>query len=92
MTFRNHSVQPVTIAGVKGFQVQCLYRDCSDSMWEPMAHAAVFQTRERAERMLKRVKTKASWEYDWSQWGVPVSHTLSVCSAVQNHVHVYSPL
>lgn len=92
MSITKHEVKPVTIAGVKGYQVQALYRDCSDSFWEPIAHAAVFRTPERAQRMLERIKRTGSWQYNWAYWGAPVgSYTSSSC-AIQTSVAPFSPL
>jgi hypothetical protein len=93
MTFRNFKVQPVVIAGVPGFQVQAIWRACSDSLWETMAHAAVFPTRERAERMMARIQAKPWWEWSGKGcWGVPVGRGLSNLDYIQEHVAVYCPL
>jgi len=93
MTYRNLEVKPVNIAGVPGFQIQGIWRACSDSFWETVAHAAIFPTSERAERFLKRVKATPWWEWKGSgQWGVPVSHVLSNTDYIQHHAPVYCPV
>jgi hypothetical protein len=48
MSIRDLTVCEIKIHGMKGYQVQGLYRPCSDSFWEPVAHAAVFKDRLRA--------------------------------------------
>jgi hypothetical protein len=71
MLARNFNVIEVEINGMSGYQVQGWYRDCSDSMFETVAHAAVFRDRARAERFLKRSKP---FPKDWKHWGKPVDH------------------
>ncbi len=92
MMMIKHEVKEVKICGQVGFQIQALYRDCSDSFWEPVAHAAVFSERARAERLLERVKRKGSWEIDWSQWGVAPGYALSVTCAIQRYAPFYCVL
>jgi hypothetical protein len=92
MAIRQLQVKPVTIRGAAGFQVQCLWSMDSDSMYEQLAHAAVFRCRQRAERFLARIKSKPSWNWDWSQWGVPADCGLSNLDYVQAHAPVYSVL
>ena len=53
---RNLQVVKVNIKGMDGFQIQGLNRACSDSLWEPIAHAAVFREEKRAERFLQKVR------------------------------------
>jgi hypothetical protein len=100
MTIRNLEIKQVTIAGIAGFQIQGIYRDCSDSFWETIAHAAVFKDRRRAERFLEKVKAVPSWEYGRlktggypeQQWGAPVGAYTSVSNLIQTNVAAYSPL
>jgi len=88
----HHEVKRVEICGMVGWQIHALRRDCSDSMYEPVAHAAVFRQPERAAAMLERVRRKPSWEYDWSQWGVPVGSYVSPADAWKGHVAPYTVL
>ena len=46
---RNLQVVKVNIKGMDGFQIQGLDLACSDSHWEPIAHAAIFRDEKRAE-------------------------------------------
>ena len=62
---RNLEVVEVNINGMVGFQIQGIWRACSDSLWETIAHAAVFRDRVRANKFLAKVKTRPSWEYNW---------------------------
>ena len=92
MSVCNLNVVKVQIRGMIGYQVQCWYRDCSDSLFEALAHAAVFQDRCRAERFLQKCGTRPSWQWDWSQWGKPVDHVPSPLDACGHPVSVYSVL
>jgi hypothetical protein len=89
---RNVEVAQVNIQGMVGYQVQCLYMDSSDGMFECIAHAAVFRTAKRAEAMKQRILSKATWSWDWSVWGRPVGTYFSVCDAIQAHVAAFSVL
>ena len=89
---RDLTVVEVTIHGMRGYQVQGLWRDCSDSFWETMAHAAVFRNRDRALRFMNRCKSKPSWNYNWAHWGKPANYIHSYADAVQQSVAVYSVL
>jgi hypothetical protein len=72
-------VKQVSIKGQVGFQVQGLYRQCSDSYYEPVAHAAVFRDQARAENFLKRIRfSKSPWQYDYSNWSVSDDRQLPV--------------
>ena len=85
----NFSVTQVEINGMLGYQVQGFYRDCSDSLFERVAHAAVFRDRARAERFLQRSKP---FPNDWKHWGKPVDYVQSDIDAIQGHVDVYTVL
>ena len=86
-------VKEVNVKGQIGFQICALYRDCSDSFYEPIVHAAIFPNRERAEKFLKRaIRRKSPWEYDFSQWGVSPSCGLSNSCAIQFYAPIYSVL
>jgi len=89
---RDLQVVEVQIHGVTGYQVQGNWRACSDSLWETMAHAAVFRDRARAERFLAKVKTRSSWEWNWQHWGKPSNYIHSKIDAIQSSVTVYSVL
>ena len=90
MSIRDLTVCEIKIHGMKGYQVQGLYRPCSDSFWEPVAHAAVFKDHLRAEKFLKKCKSRPSWEYDWEHWGKPADYVRSLADYVQQSVAVYS--
>lgn len=89
---RDLQVVEVKIHGMTGYQVQALWRDCSDSLWETIAHAAVFRDRARAERFLKKCGSRSSWEYNWRHWGKPANYIHSFADAIQGSVAVYSVL
>lgn len=89
---KNLKVVPINVAGMAGFQIQGIHRACSDSLWEVVAHAAVFRDQARAERFLQKVKGKSSWDYDMKYWGVPHDHRISVIDAFQGHVAPFSVL
>jgi len=46
---RNLSVVNVNVKGMIGYQIQGIHRACSDSLWETVAHAAIFRDKARAE-------------------------------------------
>jgi hypothetical protein len=92
MSVTNLQVQEVSIAGVVGYQVQGYQRACSDSLWERLAHNAVFRDRTRAERFLRAVCRKPSWEWTWTNWGAPHDAVISDCDAFQGRVTVYTVL
>lgn len=92
---RNLRIEAVTIAGVSGWQVQGDWRACSDSLWEPLAHAAVFVQAEydRAEKLLAKMRSKPSWEWSGKGcWGVPIGNGLSKIDYIQAHVAAYTVL
>lgn len=89
---RNLCVVEVKIHGMIGYQIQGLYRDCSDSFWETVAHAAVFRDRARAEKFLKKCGSRPGWEYNWKHWGKPANYIHSFVDAIQTPVAVYSVL
>jgi len=89
MSVRNLSVVEVQINGMSGYQVQGWYRDCSDSLFEAVAHAAVFRDRARAERFLERSKP---YPKDWKHWGKPANHRSSPVDAFKGSVAVYTVL
>jgi hypothetical protein len=69
MSIRNLKVVPVTFRNeVVGFRVGGITRDCPDSLWDPIAHRAVFRTRERAEAFLARVCNVAPWSLNLKEW------------------------
>lgn len=54
MAIRNFAVEPVLFRKeVVGYSIVGLYRDCSDSFWEPITHNAIFRTKERAEKFFQ---------------------------------------
>ncbi len=89
---RSLEVAAVKINGMIGYQIHGLHRACSDSLWEVVAHAAVFRDKARAERFLKKVMSKPSWNYDWQYWGVPQGHVVSSIDAFKGHVAPFSVL
>jgi len=89
---KNLRVVEVQIHGMTGYQIQGSYRDCSDSLWETVAHAAVFRDRARAERFLQKCSSRPSWEYKWRHWGKPANYIHSSADAIQGSVTVYSVL
>jgi hypothetical protein len=91
MSVTKFQVVEAKVRGQVGYQIHALYRDCSDSFWEPIAFAAIFPSRARAEAFLKnKIMKKNPWDLDWSQWGVPVMNGLSVTCAIQGHTPAYS--
>jgi len=89
---RDLQVVEVKINGMLGYQIQGNWRACSDSLWETVAHAAVFRDRTRATKFLAKVKTRPSWEYNWKCWGKPADYIHSSIDARQDSVNVYSVL
>jgi hypothetical protein len=85
---RNLTVVEVCISGMRGFQIRGLIRACSDSLWEPIAHAAVFRSAERAERFLQ--KKRGAAPLNWSAWGVPQDHVVSDTDAFQHYAAPFS--
>ncbi len=75
---------------IVGYQVAGVHRACSDSLWEPIAHAAIFRTEERAERFLAKVR--AAGLIDWNHWCIPFGHTTSPVDAFHHQVATYSVL
>jgi hypothetical protein len=88
---RNLSVVNVNVKGMVGYQIQGIHRACSDSMWETVAHAAIFRDKARAERFLKRVKTSLH-DINWKYWGVPQGAYVSAADAYKDHVAPFSVL
>jgi hypothetical protein len=65
---------------VVGFSVSAIVRDCSDSLWDPITHQAIFRTRERAERFLAKVCKTHSWDFKMANWNV--GHSFNGCYSV----------
>lgn len=89
---RDLRVVEVEINGMTGYQVQSLWRSCNDSLWETIAHAAVFRDLRRAQKFLLKCRTRPSWEYNWTWWGKPANYVHSYVDALQAPVPVYSVL
>lgn len=89
---RDLRVVEVEINGMPGYQVQGLWRSCNDSLWETIAHAAVFRDLRRAQKFLLKCRTRPSWEYNWTWWGKPANYVHSYVDALQSPVPVYSVL
>lgn len=89
---RDLRVVEVKIHDMTGYQVQGLWRSCSDSLWETIAHAAVFRDRARAERFLQKCHSRPDWRYNWVWWGKPADYVHSYVDAIQHPVPVYSVL
>lgn len=71
MTIRNLEVSPVTFnKEIVGYSVSGVYRQCSDSFWEPITHNAIFRTKERAVRLLQVIKKTNSWNLKMANWNV----------------------
>ena len=87
---RNLQVVKVNIKGMDGFQIQGLDRACSDSHWEPIAHAAIFRDEKRAERFLEKVRKSSPQRLNWAYWGVPQNNLVNVCNAFQGLVAPFS--
>ena len=87
---RNLQVVKVNIKGMDGFQIQGLDRACSDSLWEPIAHAAIFRDEKRAERFLQKVRGSSPWNRNWEYWGVPQDRMVNVCDAFKGLVAPFS--
>lgn len=88
---RDLRVVKVQICGMTGYQVQGWYRDCTDSFWETVAHAAVFRDIVRAEQFLQKCK-KVGRQYDWRHWGKPADYCRNTADAIQRSVAVYTVL
>lgn len=87
----NHlTVEEVNIEGMIGYQIQGLFCEGSDGMFEPIAHAAIFRTRARAVAALERCKAVAPWSRDYSEWGLPVGACVDRCACIQRHVAPYT--
>lgn len=89
---RNFQVDTVKIAGVTGYQIHALYRDCSDSLYENIAHAAVFRDKARAERFLQKVCASGRPHFNWQYWGKPHDCVISGTEANQGRVAPFSVL
>jgi len=87
---RNLEVATVQIAGMIGYQIHGLYRDCSDSLYDVIAHAAIFRDKARAERFLAKVRSAG--RLDWQFWGVPQNSVIKGTEAVQGRVAPFSVL
>jgi hypothetical protein len=74
-----------------GYCVAGVHRACSDSLWEPIAHAAIFKTQVRAERFLAKIKA-SSRSLDWQHWGIPFGHSASSIDAFKHQPAYYSVL
>lgn len=90
MAIRNLQVATVKVAGMIGYQIHGLYRDCSDSLFDVIAHAAVFRDKARAERFLARVRNAD--RIDWNFWGAPQDNFISGTEAIQGRVAPFSVL
>jgi hypothetical protein len=75
---------------IVGYSVEGIHRDCSDSLWEPIAHEAIFRSQSRAECFLERVKRSSS--IDRKRWGLPFGCTPSRADAFHGTVNHYSVL
>ena len=89
---RNLEVCTVKVAGMIGYQIHGLYRDCSDSLYEVIAHAAIFRDKARAERFLKKVCASGRSHFDWKYWGKPHDTFIRGTEAIQGRVVVFSVL
>ena len=87
---RNLQVDAVEINGMIGYQIHGLHRACSDSLWEVVAHAAIFRDKARAERFLAKVKSAGKFNYAY--WGVPQDHVISAIDAFKRRVAPLSVL
>lgn len=85
---RNLQVATVKVAGMVGYQIHALYRDCNDSLWEVIAHAAVFRDKARAERFLAKVRDAG--HIDWQFWGAPQDNCIRGTEAIQGRVAPFS--
>lgn len=85
--YRNLQVTEVTVMGMKGYQIQGVWRMCSDSFWEDVAHGAVFRSRSRAEAFLRRIKASSMRD---QYWGKPHDYMTSMADCNQSCVNVYS--
>lgn len=92
MTTRNFQVVTVKVADMIGYQIHALYRDCSDSMYEVIAHAAVFRDKARAERFLNKVCSSGRLHFNWQYWGKPQNCVISGIEANQTRVAPFSVL
>lgn len=89
----NLQVKPVYFGRQQiGFSVAGLHRACSDSLWEPVAHEAIFTTQVRAERFLEKIKARGSRALDWKHWGIPFEHSTSPVDAFDHRPAYYSVL
>ena len=87
---RNLEVATVKVAGMIGYQIHGLYRDCSDSLYDVIAHAAIFRDKARAERFLAKVRSAG--RLDLQFWGVPQNSVIKGTEAVQGRVAPFSVL
>lgn len=92
MAIRSLEVATVKVAGIIGYQIHGLYRDCSDSLYEVIAHAAVFRDKARAERFLAKVRASGRLHFNWQHWGKPHNCIISGTEAVQGRVAPFSVL
>jgi hypothetical protein len=74
-----------------GYCVAGVHRACSDSLWEPIAHEAIFTTKARAERFLAKIKTPGR-SITWAHWGIPFGHITSPIDAFDHRPAYYSVL
>jgi len=78
---RSLEVSPVILRNqVIGYSVSGIYRDCSDSLWDPITHNAIFRTKERAERFLAKVAKTSPWDLKLVNWNV--GHSWDGCYSV----------
>ena len=90
MTMRDFRVVQVNIAGMTGYQIQALWRMCSDSFWETVVHDAVFPDQDRAQRFLERVKRRPSWKINGAHWGKPVDSVSNAADCWVGGVNAYT--
>jgi hypothetical protein len=73
-----------------GYSVAGFHRACSDSLWEPIAHAAIFTDPFRAKKFLSKIKARG--RIDWQHWGVPFGHAVSSIDAFKYRPPYYTVL
>ena len=89
---RNLEIATVKVAGMIGYQIHGLYRDCSDSLYEVIAHAAIFRDKARAERFLKKVCSSGRPHFNWQYWGKPHDCFIRGTEANQGRIAPFSVL
>lgn len=70
MAIRDLKVEPVIFRKeVVGYSIAGIYRDCTDSFWEPITHNAIFRTKERAEKFFAKF-VAANSRVSMKHWNV----------------------